>query len=54
MKYLERSFTLPSSQNTSQGRWDAATLTSEQFFAKYGMTPEGYFKSLEYPCGAAE
>lgn len=42
MLYEQRTFTLPASQNTSQRRWDLATLTEEEFCHKYGITLSEY------------
>lgn len=44
MKYLEKSFTLPTSNNISQMRWDFAFLTKEEFMDIYNLT------DYEYEC----
>jgi hypothetical protein len=37
MKYLQKTFTLPSGGNRlSQRKWDHSLLTREEFIAKYG------------------
>lgn len=35
MKYVQRSFTLPASNRTSQKTWDRAFLSPEAFLVKY-------------------
>lgn len=43
MRYEARTFTLPASNTrTTELHWDLATLSREQFIAKYSMTPEEY------------
>lgn len=43
MKYLARTFTLPAANPRTSGlNWDLATLSHEEFLAKYGITPEEY------------
>jgi hypothetical protein len=42
MLYQQRTFTCPTSHNTSQAQWDLATLSPEEYQKKYSITPEEY------------
>lgn len=46
MKYLNRSFTLPTGDLVSQRQWDFSFLSKEEFEAKYGINVAEYPKKV--------